>query len=274
MKVLKSIAFAFILTLIMSTSCNNKSKAVDPIDSTKLVAPGIAKQIVLKSGIFLDTGMVVTVKGRGFDKTFIKDYFLIARNGGEELRQTDISEDILGNVVRDSKLTTLNDSVIEFFIPKHSVSNNNNDSVNLYFTKLRRQGVYNTSPGVISVIVDIGLAVRKPSLPIYKLLKDTLYLTKNYSIPNKGMILSSYYDNSVKAVINGIEYSNASGFYNTIRDNSSTDYFNTTISMTATKYNFVMPDGWYTFELSERYGSLRKIVEETGKTKIYIKNEQ
>lgn len=272
----KAIAVSLVLVLLScSPKDTKKPQTAVPFDSSTIVASGTATEILVPNNVFVDTGMNIIVKGKGFDPTKKNDYFLVVIYGKTSYttKDTIISDEIhFTKPVRDLKLVTVTDSTILFKLPFHDV-NFDFDSTHLFFAKLKHgTSSYSYSSNRSSAEMYINLRKTIKMLPLYRLLHDTLTLNKTYK-PSKPIIGTHKYKSwSLKFFIDGIQYPTTDGYFINDED-SSTPYIWLLFSMTATQSMFTMSDGWHTLEISELDSPFRKLVEETGKTKIYIKNE-
>lgn len=263
------------IALLLGAGCKNEKNEVVPVDSTQIFPSGSVSRFVFESNVFVDTGAVVTIKGKGFDVNMKNRYFLFARN--EDTKQSNssliISEQYKSTEeVRDSNLVYIDDSTLIFKLPKYSLVYSNRDSAYLYFMGLKGRDIYLRNDGTKSIHATIMSRTQLPNTPIYRLLMDTLYISKKYDSRNKQIIQGNYSSETIKVVIQNLEYKSVDGYFVKSVDYNAPLPLMTTLSMVATQDLFYLPDGSYSFEIYERGGSQRKFVEERGKTKIYIKN--
>jgi hypothetical protein len=221
--------------------------------------------------------MFVTVKGLGFDVKFKNEYFLDIRHDNTKLLNTDTIDytGLRNTVLSDPNMLTITDTSITFKLSKYMLDHTGHDSAFAYFLKLKRgSDSKDVANNIINYRGYVKFRSSLPISPVYKLLRDTLVLNKTYQTKNKSMITGSNMPSSIKIMIHGLEYPSKDGYFLTNTDYSVPSYHRFTLSMIATQDLFTLPDGWHDFEIYESGGKQRKFVEETGKTKIYIKNEQ
>lgn len=253
---------------IMFLGCRDKEKAI-PIDPATIFPTGKVDRIVSQSNVFIDTGTIVTIKGKGFDANSKENYFLFIKHDFNKMRSIDsiLYEDFQNmELLKESNPISINDSMMTFRLKKYALTMSASDSAYIYFTKVKKNDIQGKS-----VRATIFKRNTLENIPIYQMLNDTLLLSKNYSPLNKEIIKMGYRYESIKASIQNLEYSSKDGYYGLERDSYS--YYFYTISMVATQKLFYLPDGWYDFHIDERNGLQRRFVEEKGKKRIYIKNE-
>lgn len=275
MKMILRIGGLALAFLMMETGCKEKKNEVTPIDSTQIFPSGSVSQFIIKNNVFVDTGALVTIKGKDFDPKMRDRYFLLVMHETTKRPKnvTTISREFkINEQVRDSNLKYIDDSTIIFELPKHTLYDSNSDSAYLYFTGLKGKEIYPQNDGSKSAHTQIISSSQVFNIPIYKLLKDTLYINKTYDSKNKQIIQGTYSSEAIKVVIQNLEYKSATGYFIKSVDYNAPIPLRVTLSMVATQDLFYLSDGSYSFEIYERNGNQRKFVEETGKTKIYIKN--
>lgn len=270
------IAGLVFVAFLLGTGCKKEKSEVKPIDSTQILPPGKVDQIVVSSGsLFVDTGVTVTIKGQGFDPNMRYGYFLFVKHEDVNLWSGDsiLSQEFEPNaIIRDTNLISIDESTIVFRLPKYSIYDVTKDSAFIYFAKHRANNVYYHGKEHKTINAVVSSTKELINTPIYRLLKDTLYINKKYSYLNKEIIQGIYSVYNLKIMVQGLEYYGTSGFFLDNEVFTAPYDKRHTISMVATYDKFYLPDGSYSFEIYERNGNQRKFVEETGKTKIYIKN--
>lgn len=275
MKIIARITCLTLTFLLIGTSCKDKKTEVTPIDSTQILPPGNVDKILITTNAFVDTGAIVTIKGKGFDPNMKNRYFLFVRNEDTNVPNSDVNMSEVfksGTQIRDSNLIQINDSIITFKLPKYSLVSSNKDSAYLYFTGLKSSEIYTQNDGSKWIHAKIISRKQIANTPIFRMLSDTLYLSKKYDSRNKQIIQGNYYPESIKVVVQNLEYKSTDGYFVRNEDYTAPIALRVTLSMVATQDLFYLPDGSYNFEIYERNGSQRKFIEETGKTKVYIKN--
>lgn len=272
------IAGLLILTLLLGLGCKNNKNEVPPtVDSTQILPPGKVEQIIVSSGsLFVDTGVTVTIKGQGFDPNMRNGYFLFLKHEGINSIPIDstLSREFKNTqILKDTNLISIDKATIVFRLPKYSIQDVSKDSAFIYFAKHKASAIfYSGSNNIKNVKAKISAVKKMASTPIYKLLKDTLIISEKYKSANKELIQGTYTVDGIKVKIQVLEYSNTSGYWISTQTYNVPFHKMFTLSMVATKDLFYLPDGSYSFEIYERNGNQRKFVEETGKTKICIKN--
>lgn len=276
MKTFTRISIVVLISFLLGMGCKNEKNEVPPVDSTQILPPGKVDQIILSSGaIYIDTGLTVTIKGHGFDPNMRNNYFLFVKHEDINSIPSDssLSRDFeINDIIRDTNLVSIDKSTIVFKLPKYSINNITKDSAFIYFTKHKTRDIYNHANEYKVARTVISSTKKLVNTPIYKLLKDTLIISKKYSSINREMIQGSYSHEAIKVMIQGLEYSSNDGYFVPNRDYNVPFHQAFTLLMVATYDKFYLPDGSYSIEIYERNGNQRKFVEETGKTKIYIKN--
>lgn len=282
MTTLKPIWILVVYGILLFTSCQLKNNAPqvkpDPFDSNSIVAPGVVGKIVInQDGYFIDTGAYITIKGKGFDPKFRNDYFLDVRHPGDNYSNKDDTlarAQVKNSSLYDKNLLTISDTAITFKLPKYVLGTTTDDTAYFYFLKLKRgSGRQNYNfPELIDFTGYIKSKQTLPILPVYKLIKDTLFISEKYNGQGKEMIRFSSSSGYFKILIHGLEYPEKPKYFLNRDDYTVPLYYKTTISMVATQDLFFLPDGWHDLEVYQRADRQRRCVEETGKKLIYLKN--
>lgn len=271
--------YIIIIGLIGLCSCNRyeplpKPTPVVVFDSSTIIASGENIRITLQDNAYVDTGMYVLVKGKGFDVSMKNDYFLELYTIGGYAKATDTRMDVrinARNPMRDDKMIAITDSTILYRFSKNEIYSAQSDTAYLYFGKIIH-GSYREQDHRADMRMSATNFV--PIKPLFKLLSDTLSIFKSNATGDRSIFATGQESKNMQVLIGQKEVPHLRDvFFDSRNYSKPTNEYNT-VSIRILQSQFSMPDGWYSLEIKQSITPFQNFVEVTGKNRVYIKNEK
>ncbi len=278
MKIFKAF-YVIVFLVAVLVSCKRydstpKPTKVVPFDSSSIIASGENIRITLQDNAYVDTGMYVLVKGKGFDVSMKNDYFLELYTVGGYAKATDTRMDVrinARNPIRDGKMVAITDSTILYRCSKNEIYSTQSDTAYLYFGKIIHGSFNQQNDRADMRICATNFA---PIKPVFKLIQDTLIIKKQQHFTSWKMLMTGQVPDNMQVFVGQKEIPHLFDVFFETPDYSKTVNERYSISIRVSKDQFYLPDGWYNLEIKQSISPFQNFVEVSGKNKVYIKNEQ